>query len=392
MEVDADLHAFDALTGLGRVTDIASVSRAVMTKMAAARRPEAPADFAVQRAAELALAREETTTPFGNALDVLSRGPEDDAQRALARALSALAMASRHPDGRDEEDQAASEVLWLAAHTPFDATGLIDRALGDSATAMWDAIAEQIRRAARSVSPYLGRGEALIAAAAIASSRATAAAKLAGALATDILDRQLALVLSARAGTDGGDPVGRTRGEMAPPPHGPFAAALLAVTGIALVFHAARLIGRVALAYKRPAEVVLADDGGIRVRWRTELLGRTLRDHDVLVPRASLVRASRDVRYPAVALYAGLLALSLGSYLGMAAFVDGVRASSPSLLLTGVVLVVIGVAVDFAFSSLTPGFRGRCRVLFVPRTGRAVCIGDIDIAAADSLLARLARG
>ena len=180
-------------------------------------------------------------------------------------------------------------------------------------------------------------------------------------------------------------------GELAPAPRGPVATGLLAFTGILFITHAARLVGRWALAYRRPAEVTLSEDGGVRVHWKTQLLGRTLRDRAVVVPRTGLARATRDVRYPSIALYAGLLALAVGSWVGVAAFVDGVRAASPSLLAWGLAIVALGLGIDFALSSLAPGARGRCRLLVVPRDGSRLCIGDVDTARADAVLARLSK-
>ena len=180
-------------------------------------------------------------------------------------------------------------------------------------------------------------------------------------------------------------------GELAPAPRGPVATGLLAFTGILFVAHAARLVGRWVLAYRRPAEITLSEDGGVRVHWKTQLLGRTLRDRAVVVPRTGLARATRDVRYPSIALYAGLLALAVGSWVGVAAFVDGVRAASPSLLAWGLAIVALGLGIDFALSSLAPGARGRCRLLVVPRDGSRLCIGDVDTARADAVLARLSK-
>jgi hypothetical protein len=180
-------------------------------------------------------------------------------------------------------------------------------------------------------------------------------------------------------------------GELAAAPRGPVATGLLAFTGILFVALAARLVGRWVLAYRRPAEITLSEDGGVRVHWKTQLLGRTLRDRAVVVPRTGLARATRDVRYPSIALYAGLLALAVGSWVGVAAFVDGVRAASPSLLAWGLAIVALGLGIDFALSSLAPGARGRCRLLVVPRDGSRLCIGDVDTARADAVLARLSK-
>jgi hypothetical protein len=388
MEVEADVRAYDALSQHARIADLAAMARALMTAASETRRAERQPERASQLAGQLQLSRDDAATPFGNALDVLAKGPQDDAERALACALAAHALSLSPPVGRDDEDRAANELLWLAVHTPFDATGLLDRALGEAASNLWDAIADRIRRIDQGTLPTLGRGEALLAAVALSSSPSKGAAKQAAALAAEVRDRKLARVLEGRRAGGSVEPM---VGEMAPVPRGPVATAVLALTGLLFLMQVARLVGRVALAYKKPAEVVLSDEGDVRVRWRTELLGRTLRDRDVLVPRAALVRAAREVRYPRIALYAGLLALAVGSYVGVSAFVDGVRAASPSLLVSGLAIVALGLALDFALTSISPGARGRCRVLFVPRDGARLCVGGVDVGQADAVLARLGK-
>jgi hypothetical protein len=391
MRVDADARAYDALSKHPRAADLAAITRSLMTAAFQHKRIEAPREQIGKLAVEMRISREDASTPYGNALDVLERGPDDDPGRALACALAACVVATFPPTNRDEEDRLANELLWLAVHTPFDATGLLDHALGAEADGLWDAIADRVRRIDQASSQAFARGEALLGGIALASSSNRSATKQAAMLAGDVRDGKLARVLAGRsAGAGAIEPV---LGEMSPVPHGPVATTLLAVTGIMFLMHAARLFAKVALAYKRPAEVIVVDQGessGLRVRWRIELLGRTMRDRDVLFPRSALLRASREVRYPRIALYAGLLSLAVGSYLGVSAFVDGVRAASPSLLASGIAIVGAGVAMDFALSSIWPSARGRCRVLFIPRDGSKLCIGGVDTRRADAMLARLA--
>jgi hypothetical protein len=391
MEVPADVRAYDALSQHPRVADLAAITRSLMTAAAQVKRAELRPEHVAKLAAEMRLSRADAVTPFGNALDVLQRGPEDDAERALACGLAAHVVAMYPPKDGDEEGRLANDLLWLATHTHFDATALLDLALGDAAGVLWKAIAERIRRIDQGALPAFGRGEALVGGVALASSRAPAAAKQAAALAAEVRDSKLARVLGVRS--PAGEPIEPILGEMSPAPCGPVTTALLAVTGVLLVLHAARLFGRIALAYRKPAQVVVLDDGGaggVRVRWRVEMLGRTLRDRDVVVPRAALMRATREVRYPRLALYAGLLSLAVGSYVGVSAFVDGVRAASPSLLLFGIVVVALGLALDFALSSLAPTARGRCRLLLVPRNGAKLCVAGVDMERADAALTRLA--
>jgi len=68
-----------------------------------------------------------------------------------------------------------------------------------------------------------------------------------------------------------------------------------------------------------------------------------------------------------------------------------VRAASPSLLASGLVIVVLGLALDFALSSVAPGAKGRCRLLVVPRDGEKLCVAGVEPHRADAVLARLSR-
>jgi hypothetical protein len=296
----------------------------------------------------------------------------DDAARAFSalagRAYEAL---SKHPRLGDLAAVAGVAVAGGAVEEKARELGLTRE---DTATDFGDAL-EVLERAPKSD-----------------DERALASALCAHAVAREPgLAARLLPAAEAQPAPAGGAAVPPVVGELAPAPRGPVATGLLAFTGILFVAHAARLVGRWVLAYRRPAEITLSEDGGVRVHWKTQLLGRTLRDRAVVVPRTGLARATRDVRYPSVALYAGLLALAVGSWVGVAAFVDGVRAASPSLLAWGLAIVALGLGIDFALSSLAPGARGRCRLLVVPRDGSHLCIGDVDTARADAVLARLSK-
>jgi hypothetical protein len=163
----------------------------------------------------------------------------------------------------------------------------------------------------------------------------------------------------------------------------------MAVTGVLIVLRAARLLGRWVLRYRRPAEMRFSARG-VTVVSKTELLGRTLREHETHIPMEALLFARREVRYPRLGLYAGLFALAAGSYFGISLFIDGARAGSPELLGMGALIVAIGVALDFALVNAAPSARGRCRVVVVPRKGAALALGSVDVAQADAGLGRLA--
>jgi hypothetical protein len=198
----------------------------------------------------------------------------------------------------------------------------------------------------------------------------------------------LARALDARSHTAGAPPV---VGEVTTAARSPAVTTLLAFTGILFLTRFARLFATVALAYRTPAEVVVSDDGAVRVSWRVEMLGRRLLDREVILPRQALLRAIREVRYPRLAFHAGLLALAVGSYVGVSSCVDGARAASPSLLATGLFVVALGLTVDFGLSALVPGARGSCVMVFVTRDGKKLCVRTPDPLDADALMARLRR-
>ncbi|MEO7328267.1 MAG: hypothetical protein ABI193_06800, partial [Minicystis sp.] len=181
---------------------------------------------------------------------------------------------------------------------------------------------------------------------------------------------------------------GTLSGELVSPPRGPVALVLLGTTGLLAVFHLARLVARFALRYRRPAELVITA-GGLTLRTKTELLGRVVREQETQVPISALLEATREIRYPRLGLYAGLVSLALGSYFGVSLFVDGARAGSPELLGIGLLLVAVGVVLDYLLENVMSGSKGKCRVVIVPRKGPRRAIGDLDPARADAALARL---
>ncbi len=380
-----DARAFEAVRQHARFADLVALTRGVALRAATARKlvwqPLAETAPASERGS---LQEEDAKTDFGNAWTALERGPSTSDERALLRALWAHALAESKPASTDEEDELAARVVWLAAFTPFDATELLDRALGDAADAFWHVVGERLRRLDAGELSSPGRAEALAAAVALRASRSSAAAKEVARLAPRVSDPALAMLLAVA------ETPSELHGELVPPPRRLALTLLLGVTGVLFASAVIRILARLALAYRRPADVTLTD-ASIRIRWRTVILGRTIREHDVVLARQGLARAVREVRYARAAFYAGLLSLALGSVVGVHTFVDGVRAASPSLLFYGLGVVAAGVALDFLLASLWRSAPGRCRVVFVTRDGRSLAVAGVDTGAADRALAQLSQ-
>jgi hypothetical protein len=361
--------------GLTGAPGLAPLAAAVQSAaLAAAERGDASFGRGATR---LELADDAADTPYGNAKLILERGVEAAHEAALLGALVAIGLGNAPSAlGRSE---LSKQLVWLAASTPVDALLALDAALGERAGPLWHDVAEL------AVDPRAPRVEALTAAAALRASRserAQAAAREARSRSGDPLLRALLDDAGGSAGLDG---------ELAPAPRSPLLTVVLAITGLLLVVHGVRLLGRLALAYRRPARVRLSQRG-LEVTHKTQLLGRVLRDRETVVPLDNLARVTREVRYPRAGMYAGLFALVIGSYLGVGLLVDGLRVpgGSPPLLGLGLLLFALGVGLDFALTTLSDSVRGRCRLIVEPRKGRRVCIAKLDPAAADRMLAALA--
>jgi hypothetical protein len=351
-------------------------------------------DGLAEAAERMGISARDADTTAGNVLVALERSDVEGAASSgavLLGALLARGVALSPPEGAAAEARVLETLVWIATHTPVDALPALDAAMGDRAAGLWRAAGGLVRRVDAGSASAVGRAGAIIAAAALRASDAAAAHEEVSSLAGEVRDPVVRSILgglpSGAAAGGAGDTIAAT-GEIVPAPHGPVAFVLLAFTGVLAVLHVGRLIGRWVLRYRRPAELRVSPKG-VTVLAKTEMLGRTLSEQELHFPVESLLRATREVRFPRLAMYAGLFALAAGSYFGIALFVDGARAGSPELLGIGALIVAIGVALDFALVSLTPRGRGRSRLIVAPRKGRAIALDRIDTAAADAALRKL---
>jgi len=333
------------------------------------------------------LSEDESACELGDVAAILERGPENPTEALLLATLVMLGVASELPSQPEAQLRLVSELIWLTAHTELDPLRVVDDALGERAAVLWPRVA-QVVQDPKSVAADFARAEALAAAAALSASSSDAARQCSAELAARIDDPLVRTVLCPPS------PEHQTRlsGELAPPPRHAAVVAALGLTGILALLHVARLIGRYALALRRPVEVRLGPEG-LELSHRTELLGRVLRDRRVLVPLHNLQRVAREVRYSRLGLYVGLFALAVGTYLGISLFVDGVRVpgGSPPLLGMGVLVVLLGLGLDFGLSSLSDTARGKCRLVILPRKGKSLCVAELEPRQTDALLRTLAQ-
>jgi hypothetical protein len=333
------------------------------------------------------LTHEKAETPHGNVLELLEHGAEKPEERRLLGALLALAIADHPPESPEAEEGLAGHLVWLAAHTKVDALKLIDAVLDERAEGIWRGVA-RVAEAPSDVASDFGATEALVAAAALGESPASAARALRYETAPAVVDPAVRALLNRSSLSDEDDALA---GELSPAPYGTIVTTLLTVTLLMFLASLVRSLARLTLAYKRPAELRITERG-LELRYRTELMGKVLRERSTVVPMSNLARVTREVKYARLGLYAGLLALVIGTYFGMGLFIDGIRVpgGSASLLGMAALLMVIGLFADFLLSGASDNVRGKCRLVVVPRKGKRLCVGALDPRRADAMLANIA--
>jgi hypothetical protein len=182
-------------------------------------------------------------------------------------------------------------------------------------------------------------------------------------------------------------------GERVELPRGVVSTALLVVTGLLPLWRCLRFVSAKLFGLRRPVTLRFSRTG-LSIHERLELGGRVLRDTERWIARENLAAIAREETHSRLGLYVGIIALLCGTYFGTRALVDGLAVPGGSLALlgSGAVLIAFGAAVDFALWSARDAVRSRCRLIIVPRRGRAFCCGSIPRAAADAALRSVAQG
>jgi hypothetical protein len=338
-----------------------------------------------EAAARLGLDEPTSDTPFGNVLRALRKGAGlTGPERDMLGALVARGVALAPPDPGEASARVAEALAWIGGHTAIDPLPFVDASLALTAEPLWAALVRLLERHDEGTQGGFDRPSAVVAASAIGRSDGSVAEQHRAALRVALRDPTLRRLVGASAETPGVKSVAIAAEEGAAP-RSPALTVLLTVTFILPVVAVSRLFARLALRLRRPANVDISAEG-VRVRSRTELLGRTILEHETFLPASGLMRARREVRYPRLATYAGIAALLLGSYVGLRLVIDGARSGSPELLGLGLGLLLAGLGVDYLLSIWPSRAPARCRVVFEPRKGRAVSLRDVDRELADRAL------
>jgi hypothetical protein len=386
VNIDSDVAAHSRADDLSRL-----VHTVAMT--AADERRTRLSDGLEELAGEAGLDAEAATVGDVDLFATLRQGAPPAKARLVVAVLLARAIAASPPADEAAADRLAERLCWLSTSSWLDALAVVPAQLDDDVERrFWAALTRLVQRSDEGA--YVsGRGPALAAAAALASSSSPAAEAARTLSSSAVSDPLVGAALRGGAtpskSHEGGGELGgaEVSGELVPAPLGPVGLILQAMTGILILRYVGRLLGKL-LGLKRPSKLTV---GGKGVTLSTELsvLGRTLRQRELVIPADNLARAMREARFPRLSLYAGLITLSIGTYFGASLATDGVRVGSPSLLGVGAALVGLGVVVDLVFANLIPAGKGSHRVVLVPRRGRKIAVAVADRDAADQALRSL---
>jgi len=179
-------------------------------------------------------------------------------------------------------------------------------------------------------------------------------------------------------------------GERGPLPRGPAWTVLLVMTGVLPALRVLDWTGRRLLGLRRPMTLCFSASG-LFLQERTELSGRLLCESHRWIPRENLARVAREVSYFRIGLYGGMASLLIGTYLGTGLILDGARVAhgSSTLVGAGLLLMALGVSLDFLISTAADSARSRCRLVVIPRRGAGFSCRAIDTGSADRALRAL---
>jgi hypothetical protein len=326
----------------------------------------------------------EADTPYGNLLSILDRGAQTPLEWSVLGAALALAVARQWPhlgpeaEPTAEDRERLSQLAWLAANTGCNAWTFLslDETVGEGA--LWPHLDGCV--------DDFGVAEQL----ALAVGLMDAGAEKALGLKASWLDRTGNPSLVALLETSSMSPW--LAGQVRPSPRSGGVWVLQALSGYLFVKTLWRLIERYVLWSRLEAKVRVSPRG-LEFLSRRHLLGRPFKERRHLIPLSELREVRRETRFRGVALYVGLAALLVGSFLGMGLLLDGLRVpgTSPSLITVGLGLLALGIGADFCLSRWSTVVQGRGELLVQRRRGRGYHFYELDPRGPDELVERVTR-
>ncbi len=318
---------------------------------------------------------------------VLQRGPSSDHEHALARAVAALAIAEHVRGlGSTQLGDLARETLLLARDTPWDASGLLDAALGADAGPLWKAIVDRLRVLVDRADPAAVRAELLVGASALIRSPSNVAVEGVAKLVTAARDPALRSVLALGEAQQA--PV-VVEGSWASPPESGLFRVVLVLTGLTVLRALWRAFEHLALGRRRRARIEWRS-GRILVVRTESLAGRATATIATTLAPDAIARIDWSGRRTGLVGGVFVALIAAGTFAGTFFAVVGARLQVASFFAVGVALAGIAMLLDQAPLRLFDALRGRGRLTIVPRNDEPIVVDVPESAGVERLLQRWA--
>lgn len=395
-DVDAALRA---VRGAEQRAKLASLAYDTLSRQAEGRAFYTAQNVVRARAQEHGVTYDGAATEAGNLLAILERGAQKPLERALVAAFAVAGFGDALSG--DDEKTASARVSrfvrhadWLEVSTDYRVYPFVDALLDVQAAArVYRELAQAVVDEAAGRDGEQARVRARNAArlTALASSSAEAAREALRAIVrSTALDEPTRLLASTLAGDGAAEAVTvapRVAGRLGRPPRRGIVDVLGWVSGIAILLWALRGLAFV-LGLRRDAELRLGARE-LEVRTKVSLFGRTVREREQTIRLEALESAAREVRYPAIHLLVGALALSAGVLVGGLVLFDGARSGELVLVSLAALLVLGGAGLDLALDVLVSARRGRVVLDVRARGQRPLRVAGVSIEEADAFLRAL---
>jgi hypothetical protein len=392
-------RAVEAVRQLEARAPVAALAYDVLSRQAEGRTFYAGKKLARTRAEEHGVDRDMAETGVGNLLAILERGAESPLERALVAALAVSGLGDALKEGGDAEQRVWRFVRhadWLEVCTDYTVHAFVDPLLDEAAAAsVWRELAQAVvdEAAGRDGERPEVRARNAARLSALAASRSEAARRaLRRVVESTALDEATRLLASTLAGDGAGEGAvvpATVTGRLGRTPRRRPLEVLRWASGWAIVSWLLRGLAFV-LGLRRTAELRL-EGGELEVRTSVSLLGRTVREGSERWRLDALEGAGREVRYPALHLLVGAVALSVGVLFGGLVLFDGVRSGELILVMIAAAALLGGAALDLALDVLLPGRRGRVAVEVAARARRPLRLTRVPLEQADAFLRALRR-
>ncbi|MFW6050116.1 MAG: hypothetical protein ACODAU_03010 [Myxococcota bacterium] len=372
----------------------------VISRQGQAGTPFAGREFVEGRAAAHGVDRERAETDGGNLVAILERGPKGPRERALVCAFAIEGLKERLAEG-GEADRAdaigrfVSNADALLSSSSFDLYAFARAQLPpEHLPALWDAVADAML--ADDAATPAARARNAARATVLAEAMSDAARASLARVAERAVDPVLALLARSAAGlADPASPASEEvpasslQGTVGHVPTASVREVLRLITGIAVLQWLGRGLAAL-VGLRREVELALVP-GGVQVRRRVRLMGRTVRAGEETYTLGAVAGAGRSVRYPALHLLVGLLALAAGVIAGGVWLFEGIASGETILLLLAAGAILLGGGLDLALDVLVPARRGRVAVDLWVLSGRSVRVARVAAEEAEAFLDALSR-